>query len=98
MTVIPDFPSVLLHIDRSRNCRIQVLLAAEVMEYRKQHGRLPEKLAFLPEIPLSKLDHKPLMYEKTGDGFRIYSYTQDGKIPDIKDTNHSYHIRLPQTK
>ena len=98
MTVIPDFPRVLLHIDRSRNCRMQVLLAAEVMEYRKQHGKLPDDLSFLPEVPLSKLDHKPLMYEKTGDGFRIYSYTQDGKIPDMKDTNHSYHIRLPQTK
>ena len=98
MTVIPDFPSVLLHIDRSRNCRMQVLLAAEVMEYRKQHGKLPDDLSFLPDIPLSNLNHKPLMYEKTGVGFRIYSYTQDGKIPDIKDTNHSYHIRLPQTK
>ena len=72
------------------------LVAIEVMEYRKQHGRLPENLAFLPEIPLSKLDHKPLMYEKTANGFRIYSYTQNGKKPDAKDTNYSYSVRLPE--
>ena len=95
---MPALEQVYIQSARICNIRQMALLAAEIMEYRKQHGRLPEKLAFLPEIPLSKLDHKPLMYEKTGDGFRIYSNTQDGKIPDMKDTNHSYHIRLPQTK
>ena len=47
------------------DARRMALLAAEVMEYRKQHGKLPDDLTFLLKIPLSKLDHKPLMYEKT---------------------------------
>ena len=66
------------------------------MEYRKQHGILPDDLTFLPEIPLSKWDHKPLMYEKTSDGFRIYSHTHKGEKPDKKDIQYSYWVRLPK--
>ena len=94
--ITKSLPLIFTHISKTQDCRQMALLAAEVMEYRKQHGRLPENLAFLPKIPLSKLDHKPLMYEKTSDGFRIYSYTQNGKKPDAKDTNHSYSVRLPE--
>ena len=92
--VIPALSEVLVRIDRIRDVRRMALLAAEVMEYRKQHGILPDDLTFLPEIPLSKLDHKPLMYEKTDDGFRIYSYTEKGKIPDTEDIKYSYRVRL----
>ena len=74
--------------------RQMALIAAEVMEYRKQHGKLPEDLSFLPQIPLSKLDHKPLMYEKTREGFRIYSHTHKGEKPDEKDLQYSYRVRL----
>ena len=95
---IPDLYGVFLRIDRIRNTRQMTLLAAEVMEYRKQHGKLPDDLTFLPEIPLSKLDHKPLMYEKTDDGFRIYSYTEEGKIPDTEDIKYSYYIKIPKIK
>ncbi|MBQ9774809.1 MAG: hypothetical protein IJW17_02095 [Lentisphaeria bacterium] len=76
------------------DARQMALLAAEVMEYRKQHGKLPEDLSFLPQIPLAKLDHKPLMYEKTKDGFRIFSHTDKGEKPDEKDTRFSYRVRL----
>jgi hypothetical protein len=69
-----------------------IRLAAEVMEYRKQHGKFPENLSFLPEIPLSKLDHKPLMYEKTREGFRIFSHTHKGEKPDEKDLQYSYWV------
>ena len=89
-------PLIFTHISKTQDCRQMALVAIEVMEYRKQHGSLPENLAFLPEIPLSKLDHKPLMYEKTANGFRIYSYTQNGKKPDAKDTTYSYSVRLPE--
>jgi hypothetical protein len=91
---IPDLYGVFLRIDRIRNTRQMTLLAAEVMEYRKQHGKLPDDLTFLPEIPLSKLDHKPLMYEKTKDGFRIFSHTDKGKKPDEKDLQYSYWVHL----
>ena len=94
LTAITDLYGVFLRIDRIRNTRTQALLAVEVMEYRKLHGKLPEDLTFLSEVPLSKLDYKPLMYEKTANGFRIYSYTEDGKIPDAKDNKYSYPIRL----
>ena len=98
MMAIPDLYGVFLRIDRIRNTRQMTLLAAEVMEYRKQHGKLPDDLTFLPKIPLSKLDHKPLMYEKTDDGFRIYSYTEEGKIPDAEDIKYSYRAHLDGKK
>ena len=68
------------------------LVAAEVMEYRKQHGKLPEDLSFLPKVPLAKLDHKPFMYEKTKNSFRIFSHTDKGEKPDEKDTRYSYWV------
>ena len=98
MIAIPDLYGVFLRIDRIRNTRQMTLLAAEVMEYRKQHGKLPDDLTFLPEIPLSKLDQKPLMYEKTKDGFRIFSHTDKGEKPDKKDTRFSYWVLLDGKK
>ena len=91
---IPSLSNLLVRLDRTRDVRQMALLAAEVMEYRKQHGKLPEDLSFLPQIPLSKLDHKPLMYEKTKDGFRIFSHTDKGEKPDEKDSAYSYPVRL----
>ena len=96
MMAIPDLYGVFLRIDRIRNTRQMTLLAAEVIEYRKQHGKLPDDLTFLPEIPLSKLDHKPLMYEKTENGFWVYACTADGKKPDFNDRNHSSCFVLKQ--
>ena len=87
---------VLVRIDRIRDVRQMALLAAEVMEYRKQHGKLPEDLSFLPKVPLSKLDHKPLMYEKTREGFRIFSHTDKGEKPDAEDLQYSYRVSLPE--
>ena len=95
---IADFAQILLRIEQVRDTYQMAQLAAEVMEYRKQQGKLPEDLSFLPEVPLSKVDLTPLMYEKTKDGFRIYSHTQDGKIPAAKDSNYSYHVRLREVQ
>ena len=92
---IPDLSNLLVRLDRTRDVRQMALLAAEVMEYRKQHGKLPEDLSFLPQIPLSKLDHRPLMYEKTREGFRIFSHTDKGEKPDEKNLQYSYLVRLP---
>ena len=90
----PAHAAIFKRNSQINDTRQMALLAAEVTEYRKQHGRLPENLSFLPEIPLSKLDNKPLMYEKTKNGFRIFSHTQDGKKPELKDVSYSYHVRL----
>ena len=91
---IPNLSNLLVRLDRIRDVRQMALLAAEVMEYRKQHGKLPENLSFLPQIPLSKLDHRPLMYEKTREGFRIFSHTHKGEKPDEKDLQYSYRVHL----
>ena len=76
--------------------RQMALLAAEVMQYCKKYGKLPENLSFMPNVPLSKLDHKPLMYEKTSYGFRIYSHTVEGKKPDAEDLRYSYKGIFPE--
>lgn len=75
--------------------RQMVLLAVEVMEYYKQHGKLPADLKFLPEIPLAELNHKPFMFEKTATGFRIYTKDDKGKKPKIAAPNYTYQIKLP---
>ena len=80
---------------RVRNRRRMVLLAVEVVEYRRLHGKLPESLAFLPKVPLSTLDRTPLMYAKTADGFRIFCRTDKGKIPAATDARYSLSFRLP---
>jgi hypothetical protein len=96
---IPEsLPHIFIKISEIQDARQMALLAAEVMEYRKQHGKLPEDLSFLPQIPLSKLDHKPLMYEKTKDGFRIFSHTDNGEKPDEKDVQYSYQVHLDVKK
>ena len=77
-----------------RNRRRMVLLAVEVVEYRRKHGQLPESLAFLPKVPLSTLDKTPLMYAKTADGFRIFCRTDKGKIPSVNDGRYSLSFRL----
>jgi len=92
--LLPSINAVFKHTARTVDVRQMALLAAEVMEYRKRHGKLPEDLSFLPQIPLSKLDHKPLMYEQTREGFRIFSHTDKGEKPDEKDTRFSYRVRL----
>ena len=94
MIATPSLDMVLVRIDRIRDARQMALLAAEVMEYSKQHGKLPEDLSFLPQIPLAKLDHRPLMYEKTKDGFRIFSHTDKGEKPDEKNLQYSYWVHL----
>lgn len=75
---LPSLGSVYIASVRVMNLR-WMTFAGDVMEYRKQHGKLPEDLSFLSEVPLAKLDHKPLMYEKTEEGFRIFCHTDKGE-------------------
>ena len=96
--LLPAYSAVYQREAQINDTRQMALLAIEVVEYHRQHGRLPENLSFLPEIPLSKLDHKPLMYEKTANGFRIFSHTAEGKKPGTEDIKYSYYVRLPKEK
>ena len=93
--LLPSINAVFKHTAKVVDTRRMALIAADVMEYRKQHGKLPEDLSFLPQIPLSKLDHKPLMYEKTREGFRIFSHTDKSEKSDEKNLQYSYLVRLP---
>ena len=94
--LLPALGNVYIKSAQITDARQMALLAADVMEYCQQHGKLPEDLSFLPQIPLSKLDHKPLMYEKTREGFRIFSHTDKGEKPDEKDIAYSYRVSLPE--
>ena len=94
-TCLPSgFPGIFIRISRIQDFRQMALLAAEVMAYRKQHGKLPPDLSFLPKLPLAELDHQPFMYEKTQEGFRIFTRTDKGEKPDGKDTAYSFQVRL----
>lgn len=94
--ILPTLGNLYIKGAQITDARQMALLAVEVMEYRKQHGKLPEDLSFLLQVPPSKLDHKPLMYEKTKDGFRIFSHTDKGKKPDEIDLQYSYRVSLPE--
>ena len=74
--------------------RQMALLGAEVMEYRRKTGKLPLDLSFLPQVPLAELDHRPIMYQITPDGFRLYTHTREGKIPAANDLRYTYKVRL----
>ena len=74
--------------------RQMALLGAEVMEYRRETGKLPLDLSFLPQVPSAELDHRPIMYQITPDGFRLYTHTREGKIPAANDLRYTYKVRL----
>lgn len=95
--LIPSFGTAVTNLARVLDRRTMTLLAAEITAYARRHGHLPDTLAFLPVIPLSELDRKPLMYAKTRTGFRIYSHTAKGEIPDEKDILHTLNIHLRGT-
>jgi hypothetical protein len=79
---------------QTADLRQMVLLGAEVMEYRRKTGKLPRDLTFLPHVPSAELDHRPIMYETTPDGFRLYTHTREGKIPAANDLRYAYKVRL----
>jgi competence protein ComGC len=55
----------------------QVIIA--IIRYQKNKGTLPESLeqlkqaGFIKQIPLDSFSNRPLIYEKTNDGFKLYS-------------------------
>ena len=67
----PAMDSVTKYNFRSADKRSMALLAAKVVEYRKKHGKLPESLDFLPEVPIARTVKTPFRFEKAEEGFRI---------------------------
>ncbi|MFA7231685.1 MAG: hypothetical protein WC071_10480 [Victivallaceae bacterium] len=74
------------------DCRRLVKIAVAVELYKKDSGKLPDSLAFLPEKPLDSLNRLPIIYEygkikimddnkkvQTRYGFRLYTRDRDGK-------------------
>ena len=94
MMLLPTLDTLHARIATYSDRRQMVLLAVEVMEYYKQHGKLPADLKFLPEIPRAELDHLPFEFEKTEDGFRIYTRDNKGNKPKISAPNCTYQVKL----
>ena len=94
-TMLPAYDFFYIKTASIADRRQMVILATEVMEYYKQHGKLPGDLKFLPEIPLAEIDHLPFEFEKTEDGFRIYTRDDKGNKPKISSYNYTYQIKLP---
>lgn len=67
----PAIDSMIKYNSRGADKRSMALLAAKVVEYRKKHGKLPESLDFLPEVPIAQTVKTPFRLEKTENGFRI---------------------------
>jgi len=52
-------------------------VAIAVERHRLRHGQLPESLVeletdLLPAVPIDSFDGKPLQYERTDEGYRVY--------------------------
>ena len=74
--------------------RQMALLAVEVMEYQRQHGKLPDNLDFITPKPITHADHKPFGYEITAEGFRIFTRDADGIFPPDNKSVCSYDVSL----
>ena len=85
--LLPSLNSTIKHTASAMDIRKMALCAIGVMERKND-------LSLMPEFPLAALDHQPLKFEKTNDGFRIYSHTADGKIPGEKDIAYYYQLHL----
>jgi hypothetical protein len=75
--------------NRTETLATSTILA--VLQYQKEHGRLPESLdvlidnGLLKVMPIDPFSDKPLIYKKTDEGFTLYSvglnFTDDGGVP-----------------
>jgi len=92
--LLPALETVYEKDAQTADLRQMVLLGAEVMEYRRKTGKLPRDLTFLPHVPSAALDHRPIMYETTPDGFRLYTHTREGKITAADDLRYAFKVRL----
>ena len=74
--------------------RQMALLAVEVMEYQRQHGKLPDNLDFITPKPITHADHQAFGYEITAEGFRIFTRDADGIFPPDNKSVCSYNVSL----
>ena len=81
-------------IANNEDFRQSAIIAAEIMEFRTRHGKLPESLEFLPYIPKTKMNNENFCYEKMDNGFQIFSLDENGKIP-LQNTPYRYKIIIP---
>lgn len=64
LLMIPTLPQSHLRAGSAVGARRLLETAVAVMEYRKTHGRLPEDLRFLPQLPVDPVTGKAIGYEK----------------------------------
>lgn len=91
--------------------RRMVVVAVAVEAYRKAHGKLPDSLDFLPEVPLDWVNNLPFVYQhgviemENGkdkvvkrDGFRLYMREWDGEDSGGLKARNAFVVLLPEAK
>lgn len=64
LLTLPALPQSHLRAGGAVGARRLLEIAVAVMEYRKTHGRLPDDLRFLPQLPVDPVTGKAIGYEK----------------------------------
>ncbi|HWB09197.1 MAG TPA: hypothetical protein VG826_08235 [Pirellulales bacterium] len=85
MLVNPESPRKKSLLHRQRLVSARLALAA--VRYRKKHGALPKSLDELDSSRAGLLSGKPLLYEKTSEGFAIYDELPEQGRFEVKFSN-----------
>lgn len=91
--------------------RRMVVVAVAVEAYRKAHGKLPDSLDFLPEVPLDWVNNRPFIYQHgviemangkdkvvKRDGYRLYLRGSCGEDPGGLKARNAFVVLLPEAK
>jgi hypothetical protein len=80
---LPAFDAATTAEDRANNTLDLTRLAAALAVYRAEQGAYPEKLddlvpAVLDKLPVDLYNAKPFIYQRTNDGYLLYSAGENG--------------------
>ena len=82
---LPSFANASKNVLRYETRRELTIAALAIERFRRQHGRLPAKLAdlmpgFVSAVPVDRMDGNPLRYRVNADGtFTLWSIGEDLK-------------------
>lgn len=109
--LLPAWKSFGVRMVSMEEYRRMAVTAVAVEAYRKENGKLPESLDFLPEVPLDLVNNQPFLYQHgvieiedgkdkvaTRYGFRLYTRTPDGKDPGGLKARNAFVVLLPEAK
>lgn len=109
--LIPAWKGFYTRLVSIQDYRRMVVVAVAVEAYRKAHGKLPDSLDFLPEIPLDGVNNQPFIYQhgviemENGknavvkrDGYRLYLRGSCGEDPGGLKARNAFVVLLPEAK